>query len=58
LPKIDLTNAEVTELLNAVDLAAKSAKRAQNTGKTPQIKEVYRIHEQGLLNLEAKLKRA
>lgn len=54
MPKIELTHEEITEVLNALDSAEKSAKRAQNTGKSPQIKEVYRIHEAGIKALSAK----
>lgn len=58
MPKIDLTEGEVTELLNALDMAGKSARRAQNTGRSPQIKEVWATHERSIQNLANKLMNA
>lgn len=55
MPKVDLTDGELTEISNALDLYARSAKRAQNTGRTPQIKAVWAAHEKYLTDLMHKL---
>lgn len=53
--KIELDVNEITIILNALDTETKSAKRAQTSGKTPQIKEVYAQHERVISALAAKI---
>ena len=53
--KLEITQDEQTLLADALAQAIGSAKRAQNNGKTPTIKEVYRQHEAILKTLEAKV---
>lgn len=55
MPKIDLTNDEQTMIMEALNTEIKSAKRAQNAGKTPHIKEVYQTHERVLQTLSNKI---
>lgn len=55
MPKLDLTTDEQTIVLNALAQATSSAQRAQKTGKTPRIREVYLEHERVLRALEAKI---
>ena len=55
MPKIDITTDEQTLLLEALSQATGSAKRAQTTGKTPKIKEVYAEHERVLAALAGKI---
>lgn len=55
MPKLDMTAEEVTIILNALDNEVKSAKRAQKTGKTPRIMEIYKEHERVLQALAAKV---
>lgn len=38
--KVDLDQTEITEVLNALDMYLRSAKRAQNTGRNPEIREI------------------
>lgn len=54
MPKIELTTDEVTMTLNAIDTEIKSAKRAQNTSKTPQLREVWATHQRVLESLSHK----
>lgn len=58
MPKIELTTDEATMVLNAIDSEIKSAKRAQNTGKTPQIREVWATHQRVLESLSHKFANA
>lgn len=51
MPKLDLTQDEITMLMNAMNTEIKSAKRSQNSGKTPQIKQIYYQHERTLAAL-------
>jgi len=53
--KLDLTDVEVTTINDALELAAKSAQRAQK-GRAPQIEAVYAIVERDIRNLQLKLK--
>ena len=55
MPKLELTQDEITMILNAIDTETKSAKRAQNTGKTPQIREVWQTHQRTLESLSHKI---
>jgi hypothetical protein len=55
MPKVDLDTNDITIIHDALDQAAKSAKRAQNTGKSPQIREVYAAHERAIHQVSAKL---
>lgn len=55
MPKIDLTPDEITQIATCVETELKSAKRAQNTSKTPQLKEVWLMHERALEQLKAKI---
>ena len=55
MPKIEITQDEQTLLDQALETEIKSAKRAQNSGKNPQIKEVYAIQERTLQTLKAKI---
>lgn len=55
MPKIDITEPEQKLLLQALETETKSAKRAQNTGKNPEIIAVWERHEQELLKLNAKI---
>lgn len=58
MPKIDLTDNEVTLLLEGVDMLVKSARRAQNTGRSPQIKQVWQEHERQYIAMDTKLRAA
>lgn len=58
MPQINLTADELTACANAIQAQVTSAQRAQKTGKTPQIVEVYRTHEGYLKELEGKLIKA
>lgn len=55
MPKLDITADEQNQLLACIDTELKSAKRAQNTGKTPHIREVYATHERTLIKLHTKI---
>lgn len=55
MPKIDLNAQEQTMLMECINTEIKSAKRAQNTGKTPHIREVYAQHERTLNALLSKV---
>lgn len=55
MPKVDLTDGEITEIAHALDMAAKSAHRAQNTGRTPQIKAVYETQERTIDAIKHKI---
>lgn len=52
--KLDIDQAEANLLVRAVQMAQKSAKRAQ-AGKSPQIQTIYRQEEQTLSDLETKI---
>lgn len=54
MPQANLTQDEWTAIANALANEVRSAQRAQKTGKTPHIVEVYKIHEGVLKELEAK----
>lgn len=58
MAKIDLTTEETTALMNCIETELKSVKRAQNTGKTPHIKEVYLTHQRYLEALQSKIAQA
>lgn len=58
MPALQLTNDELLALASTVDQAVASAQRAQKTGKSPQIVEVYRLHEATLGELKAKIIKA
>lgn len=58
MPKLEITEVERGELLEALHLSLKSAIRAQNTGRTPQIKEVWKIHEKGTRDMIHKVENA
>lgn len=53
--KLEITPEEATLMKDALDGAIKSAKRAQNTGKNPEIKQVYERHEASLQALWGKI---
>lgn len=55
MPKVDLTPDEITMLAQCIETEAKSAKRAQTTSKTPQLKEVWLTHERALEALKVKV---
>lgn len=55
MPQANLTNDEWSFIAEAVRKEVTSAQRAQKTGKTPQIIEVYKMHEAVLKELEAKV---
>lgn len=55
MPKLDITVDEQTIILEALAQATKSAQRAQNTGKTPQIKQVYLEFEKMLTAVSGKI---
>lgn len=46
---------ELAILTNALDQALASTKRAQNTSKMPQLKEIYRLAQQDIEQLKHKL---
>lgn len=45
MPRVEFTSEELTAIANALNQELVSAKRAQKTGKTPQIVQVYKLHE-------------
>lgn len=55
MPKLELTADEINVIGMALDTEIKSAKRSQNTSKSPQIKEVYIVQERSLEQLKAKI---
>jgi len=56
--QLNITKEEATIIANALAAEVTSAQRAQKTGKTPQIVEVYKIHEAVLKELEGKILKA
>lgn len=58
MPKLDITEQEQHILVEALAQQVRSAQRAQKTGKTPRIQEVYKEHERVLTELETKVARA
>lgn len=55
MPKIDFTPEEMTQIAAALETEIKSAKRAQNTSRTPQLKAVWEQHEATLAALRGKV---
>lgn len=56
MPKLDITKDEQTIILEAMHQAVTSAQRQQNAKKgSPQIKEVYAVHERVLQALTLKI---
>lgn len=55
MPILNITKDEQTQLMECINTELKSAKRAQNTGKTPHIREVYAQHERTLNALMGKV---
>lgn len=53
--KIEITEDERAMLTVAVDQSIASAKRSQTSGKSPQIKQVYQVHEAALQALKGKI---
>lgn len=53
--KLDLNNGEMATILEGINQLKVSAQRAQKSGKTPRIQEVYREHETYLKKIETKL---
>jgi len=58
MPKLDITNDEQNLIITCVETELKSAARAQNNGKTPQIKEVYGAQVKVLEALKTKINAA
>lgn len=58
MPNIQLTHDEINLVVDAINLSVTSAKRAQKSGKTPQITEVYRLHEVTLTDIGNKFIKA
>lgn len=58
MPQMQLTQDECTAIADALKQQVTSAQRAQKTGKTPQIVEVYKLHEATLKELESKFLKA
>lgn len=52
--KVDFTTDELIMIASAINREVASASRAQKTGKTPHIIEVYKLHEAALKSLEGK----
>lgn len=55
MPKLDFTAPELATLASGIETLIKSAQRSQNSGRTPQIKEVYKQEELVLKALASKL---
>lgn len=55
MPKLELTPEELEVVKQGLAQAEASAKRAQNTSKQPQIKQVYEQHEAFIKGLQAKI---
>lgn len=55
MPKLEINQAEKDILLHALDKALASARRQQNTGHSPQIKEVYANEERNTLAVQMKI---
>lgn len=55
MPKLEITKEEQQTIALAIETEIKSAKRAQNNSKTPQIKEVHQALETNLTALRAKI---
>lgn len=58
MPQMQLTQEELSLLAEAVKFQVSSAIRSQRTSKSPQITEVYKLHEATLKELEGKILKA
>lgn len=58
MAKLDLDTNEQNIAVMALEAYIKSAQRAQNTARTPQIKEVYAQYEKDLNIVLAKIRTA
>lgn len=58
MAKLELDQHELTTVLEGLHLLKKSAERAQKTGRTPQIIEVWKVHERAVTALELKISQA
>lgn len=52
MPTIKILDEHIPLLTTAIDQSIASAKRAQTSGKSPQIKQVYQQHEAELQALK------
>lgn len=55
MPKLEITEIEKHQLLEALNTEIKSCNRAQNSGKSPKIKEVYALQQRELQSLYHKV---
>lgn len=53
--KLDINKAEQDIIVMALDKALASARRQQNSGHSPQIKEVYAAEERNILAVQMKV---
>lgn len=58
MPKLDITTEEQHMIIEALITISKSAKRAQKTSQSPQIREVYQKHEQTITQVLLKVQAA